>query len=202
MDGQFIITIGREYGSGGKIIAEAIAKHYNIPIYEKNLLEEIAMKKHLDASGLYEYDESKKTPFFSRTVRGMSNSHTDNIAQLQFDFLKEKAEAGESFVVVGRASEYVLREFDCRISFFITADKDVKIERIMKMFDKSQIAAEDFCNLMDTNRKRFHNSYSNIKWGDSRGYDMCINSAKLDLYGTTMALIRYIDDRRKKLNEK
>ena len=97
--GQLIISIGREFGSGFLEIADKLAKHYVMPLYDHNLLDKIAEERNLNSEELKSYDEVQDG-VFHRRVRGMSSSMTEHVAQLQFDYLKEKANAGESFVVV------------------------------------------------------------------------------------------------------
>ena len=102
MSKQLIISIGREYGSGGHEIAMKIAEKYGLPLYDHSILDQIAKDRGLDVKVLEEYDEKKRNMFLTRTVRGMTNSPEHSVANLQFDFLRDKAAAGESFVVVGR----------------------------------------------------------------------------------------------------
>ena len=195
---QLIISVGREFGSGGHEIADKLSKLYNLPLYDHNLLRELADEKNLDHADLAQYDETKKRRFFSRTVRGMSNCPAHNVAQLQFDFLKKKADSGESFVVVGRCSETVLKDNPALISLFILGDKQVKTERIMKLYDKSEKEARNLIHEHDKYRKEYHNShFPGKKWGDSRNYEVCINSSKLGIDETVKFLASYIDARRK-----
>ena len=107
---QLIISIGREFGSGGHEIAEKLSKLYELPLYDHNLLRELAAEKNLDHDSLAEFDETKKRRGLFRTVRGMNSCPAYNVAQLQFEFLKKKADAGESFVVVGRCAENEISE--------------------------------------------------------------------------------------------
>ena len=104
MEKQLIISLGREFGSGGHVIAHRIADHYQLPIYDKSLLKQIATEKNLDAEDIAQYDENPRNLFLTRTVRGFSNSPEENIARMQFDYLKKKAAEGESFVVLGRCA--------------------------------------------------------------------------------------------------
>lgn len=195
---QLIISVGREFGSGGHEIADKLSKLYNLPLYDHNLLRELAAEKNLEHADLAQYDETKKRRFFSRTVRGMSNCPAHNVAQLQFDFLKKKADSGESFVVVGRCSETVLKDNPALISLFILGDKHVKTERIMKLYDKSEKEARNLIHEHDKYRKEYHNShFPGKKWGDSRNYEICINSSKLGIDETVKFLASYIDARRK-----
>ena len=108
MEKQLIISVGREFGSGGHEVAQKLADDYGIALYDHDLLKEIATKKNLKSEDLEAYDELKWNRFLYRTVRGLNSSPEQNVANLQFDFLKEKAKSGESFVVVGRCSETIL----------------------------------------------------------------------------------------------
>lgn len=196
---QIIISIGREFGSGGHLIAEKIAQEYNLPLYDYNLLHEIAKEKDVEKVHLEKYDEIPRCVLFSRTVRGHSNSPEENIAWMQFDFLKKKAESGESFVVVGRCSEIVLKEYPSLIAFFILADIDYKIDRISKVYKMSKNEATKLIKSQNKKRKAYHNYYSTAKWGDSRNYEMSINCSKLGIEKTTAIIKEYIDERMKLL---
>lgn len=197
MEKQLIISVGREVGSGGHEIAEILAKHYNIPLIDKNILEEIAEKKNVDATDMKDIDKKYVTPLFKRTVRGFSSSMQENIYLLQFEYLQEKAKAGESFVVVGRCGEDVLKEYDALVSIFVLGDKEAKKERIMRKYDKNEFMAERLMHEKDTERKRYHNSFCEGKWGDSRNYDISINGSVLGIEETAELLIDFIDRKRK-----
>lgn len=198
MEKQLIISIGREVGSGGHEIAEKLAKHYNIPLLDKNILEEIAEKKNVDATDLKEVDKKFIFPLVNRNVRGFSSSIQENVYLLQFEYLQEKAKAGESFVIVGRCGEDVLKEYDSLVSIFVLGDKEVKKERIMQKYDKNQFMAERMMREKDTERKRYHNSFCEGKWGDSRNYDISVNSSVLGIDETAALLIDFIDKKRNK----
>ena len=145
---------------------------------------------------LRELDEKHRSRIASRTVRGYSSSPAENLYLLQFDYLKNKAAAGDSFVVVGRCSETILKEHDSLISIFVLGDMEKKIERIMKLYQLSRDHAVIKIREKDTKRKRYHNGHCDGKWGDSRNYDISINSSKLGIDGTVEILTGYIDKRR------
>lgn len=195
MKQQLIISVGREFGSGGHEIAQKLADIYNIPLYDHNLLDEMAAAKNLNHADLKEFDESKRNKLFSRTVKGLTNSPAHNVANLQFNYLKEKAKNGESFVIVGRCSETMLKEFPGLISLFILGDPEVKAKRIMELYDKSYSAAKDFMKEKDSKRKAYHNSHCEGKWGDSRNYDLSINSSKLGIDESVRLICDYINAR-------
>lgn len=189
---QIIISVGREFGSGGRVIAESLAERFNIPIYDRHLITEIADKTGLTPEEIEKYNENPKKKIISRRVRGYSNSIEDNIAEMQFNFLKEKSDSGESFVVVGRCSETKLKDNPALISLFVLADMDAKVERIMKIYELSEDEAIEFIRKKDKKRKRYHNYHCSGHWGDSRLYDLCINSSCLGIDKTVDYLESYI----------
>ena len=197
MEKQLIISVGREYGSGGHEIAEKLSKHYGIQLFDHNLLDEIAAKKNLNMDHLKGLDEKHKNPLSSRTVRGFSSSPEENLLYLQFDYLREKADAGESFVIVGRCGETILKQYDSLVSIFVLGDRDKKIERIMRLYQLTESQAVRKMREKDIKRRRYHNSFCDRKWGDSRNYDISLNSSKLGIDCTVELLTDYIDKRRK-----
>lgn len=195
MSEQLIISISREFGSGGHAIAEHLAERFGLPLYDHNLLREITDERELNLSEIKRYDELPKNPWFSRTIRGYSNSPEENIANMQFEYLQKKAEKGESFVIVGRCSESILKKYSGLIAIFILADMEFKIGRIEKKDGLSKAEAEALIKRRDKERKAYHNYYCTVKWGDSRNYDITMNSSKLDVSGTADILEQYIKSR-------
>ncbi len=189
---QFIIAIAREYGSGGRVIAEELAKRYNVNLYGKNLLDFIAKEKNLNLDKLKKYDEKARNPWLSRTVDGYSNSPEDTVAQMQFDYLKERAESGESFVVLGRCASYVLRDSDGLVKIFVTGEKDAKIKRIASIEKLNYGEAQILVEKRNKMRRNYHNYYSKEKWGDSRHYDLIVNSSKIGIDNTVDVIDSYI----------
>lgn len=197
MEKQMIISVGREFGSGGHEIAEHLAKRLSLPFYDRNLLDEIAVEKEVSGSVLMPFDEVPRNRLLSRTVRGYSNSPEEVIARLQFDFLKNKATNGESFVVVGRCSEDILKGYDALISFFIIADMETKLERVKKIRGISREEAEAVIRRHDKKRQAYHNYYCQTKWGDARNYDMTVNCSKLSNKAATDLLEYFIEARQR-----
>lgn len=195
MSEQLIISVGREFGSGGHVIAEAVAKRFDLPLYDHNLLAEITKEKNLNFEELVKYDEAPRNLLFSRTIRGYSNSPEENIANMQFEYLENEAQQGKSFVVVGRCAETVLKNYKGLISIFILADMDCKIKRIANLHNISELEAEALIQRRDKARKSYHNYFCTIKWGDSRNYDLSVNSSRLGIEGTVDLLEYYIRER-------
>ena len=192
---KMIITIGREFGSGGHIIGEILADHYGIPLYDKDLLKKVAEENDIDYDELEGYEESPINLLLSRTVNGYSSSLQDAIAHLEFDFIEEHASLGESFVIVGRCAEEVLKDNPNAIKIFVLGDYEAKVRQIMNQFDLSEEDAKDEIRRTDKRRKSYHNHYCETKWGDSRNYDISINSSRFGIEDTAKFLISYIDRR-------
>ena len=190
---QLIIAISREYGSGGHEIATKVAEHFNLPMYDRNMLDAWAEKNGLEAEELHKHDETKKRGL-TRTVRGFSSSVADHVADLQFDFIKEKAEEGESFIIVGRCAEHILKGYPGLVTIFVRGDRPTKIERIKELYKLNEVEAKIKIDRHDKKRKAYHNAHCDMKWGDSRAYDMCINSSKLGIDKTVEAICDFIDE--------
>ena len=197
MEKQLIISVGREFGSGGHVIAEALAKRFEIPLYDQNLLASIAEERNLDAGELDRYDETPKNRLFYRKVKGYSNSPEENVANLQFAHLQKLAKEGKSFVIVGRCAETKLKEFPALVSIFVLGDMEAKVERVMKKYELSRGDAEQLIKKMDWKRKSYHNYYCGGKWGDSRNYDLSINSSTLGIEETVNIIEAFIKAKQK-----
>ena len=199
MEQQLIISVGREFGSGGHEIAKRISDKYKLPIYDHQLLDELSEQTNLNNDELKKLDEVRRNRLLSRTVRGLNNSPSHNLAFLQFNLLKKKADSGESFVVVGRCSETILKGNPALVSLFILGDNEAKVQRIMELYQLSEVGAKALICDKDRKRKQYHNSYCPGKWGDSRNYDLSINSSKLGIGETVNIISEYIDARIRRL---
>ena len=200
MDKQIIISVGREFGSGGHEIAEGLAKHYNIPLFDKEIFDHIEENESISAEVAQFYDEKPVSPiFYPVMMDGMNLPLEQTVANHIFNFIKTKGDKEkQSFVIVGRCAEYVLRDNPNMISIFVLGDKETKCQRVMKKYGLDEKAAYNRMRREDKMRKTYHNFYADGKWGDSRSYDICINSSKLGLDKTLEALITYIDKAQEK----
>ncbi len=192
MEKQLIIAVSREYGTGGHRVAKALADRFGIHFYDRRMLEEIAAQKNMSVDTLNKYDELPRKMLMSRTVRGMSNSPEEVIANFQFDYIREKAESGESFVILGRCAEHVLKDYPGLITVFILGDKEDKLRYIENSRKVNEQTAAAMMYRHDKKRKAYHNYYCPNKWGDARGYDLTINGSRLGLEKTADLLEGYI----------
>ena len=191
-DKQLIITIGREYGSGGHAIGEMLAEKLGIGFYDAEIIQHLSEKKGIKKETLSKYDEKPSPVLMNRSVRGYSTSLEEAVAEMQFKMIRKIAASGESFVLIGRCGETVLSKYDCLIRLFVLGDMDSRITRIMKRKRVSRQEAQKLIKTTDKRRKAYHNYYSDGKWGDSRTYDLTINSSRLGVEGTAEFLEEYI----------
>lgn len=195
MDNQVIISIGREYGVDAHTVAKHLADKYQLPVYDSKLIEQIAEEKNLNLDNLKKFDEKPKNRLFSRTIDGFSSSPEDTVAQMQFDYLREKASKGESFIVLGRCAESVLKDNPNLISIFLTADMSEKIEVVHRKEGIPKEKCESVIIRNNRKRKAYHNYYCKEKWGDSRNYQLTVRTSEIGTENTAKVIELYVDSR-------
>ncbi len=193
MKKQIIVTIGREFGSGGHEIARLLAERMGVKLYDKELLYELATHHGYSEEVMRRYDERPVNVLASRRVRDFSNSIEENLAHKMFAFIRKTAESGESFVVVGRCADYVLRERGNVLRVFVRGERKDKEKRICEIYNVSPRKALEMMKRSDKMRKLYHDYYSDIKWGDTRGYDISINSSLLGVEKSVDALLAVVN---------
>lgn len=182
-----IITIGREFGSGGREIGEKLAKELGIPFYDKQIIS-LAAKKSGISEELFAENEDKVTSSFLYSIAtGMyfMGSHVSPVSEMplsdklffvQSDIIKEVAQKG-SCVIVGRCADYVLKEVPNCFHVFIYAPMDFRKKRAVEKYGVDAKFCEDTLRKADKKRASFYNYYSSQKWGRTGNYDICLSSA-------------------------
>ena len=207
MKKHFVITIGREFGSGGREIGMALAKKLGVKCYDKELLAIAAKESGLSEDILNSLDERPTNSFLYSLVMDTyamgysTSSYVDmplnqKAFMAQYDTIKNLAEQ-ESCVIVGRCADYALKDRDDCYTVFIKASMDEKIKRISKKYDLSEDKAKDLIVKNNKKRANYYNFYANRKWGDSRTYDLCLDSGVLGIDKTVELLVSYIEIRQK-----
>lgn len=202
---KYVISIGRQLGSGGKEIAEKLGRKLNITVYDKKLLEMAAKESGLDTTVFEKADEKESDSFFG-SVMALRNSladaisgygscmQSDRLFEIQSEAMRKIANE-ESCITIGRCAEYVLREHPNLISIFVTADMPNRIRRIMKNNNLNEEKAKEFIAKADKERKAYHDYYATTIWGDSKSYDLCINSSRLGIDETVEYIYEYVKRR-------
>lgn len=180
------ITIGREYGSGGKAIAETLGKDLGIKVFDKNLIAMIAERHNIDPDVLEATDEHISNPFFDPYISyGIDTaSRSSRLFALQSKIIRDAANEGPA-IFVGRCADDILWEFPDVVNVFIYAPKADRVKRIMKKEDiADDLAAEKIIRRMDKARRTYYQFYTDRKWGTSEGMDLLINSSALGIQGS------------------
>lgn len=181
MGNQIIFSIGREFGSGGHEIAQKLSDKLGIQLIDRKLVEGVCTAHGEDVKILEKYDEHERNLFLSRTIGDQNNSIADHIAKKQFDYMKKLAESGESFVIVGRCSDYKLRDNPNLVSVFITGEQPNKLERVERIYGLSEKDALNKMKRHDKTRSSYHNYYTETKWGRASTYDIVLNSSRFGI---------------------
>ena len=140
--------------------AHALAERLQLPLFDKSILQKAAEDKGVSAEALARYDERPYSPLFCRSVRGISSAPEDCVAQMQFELLRQHANAGESFVVLGRCAEEVLADREGLVSIFVRADLDFRVKRTPLPEEE----ALDFIKHQDRQRRIYHDQHCKGDW--------------------------------------
>ena len=192
-DKKVIISIGRELGSGGRLIGKQIAEDFGLRFYDKELLY-LAAKESGFSEELFEKNDEQKgafRSFFSNLIPfvGGGDIYGNQVSEealfsILSDTIKNAAEK-ESCVFIGRCSEYILRDNPSCLSFFISANKEDRIKRVQEYNDVSRDMALKILSSSSKRRAAFHDFYSSKAWGMASTYDFCFNSSVLGIESTT-----------------
>ena len=185
MKEQIIITIGRESGSGGHAIAKKIVDAMGISCYDKKrLVEGTAKLGGLNRSYVKKLDEKPAGFPFTGRIGGYEESPESNVARMTFDYIRQIAASGESCVIVGRCADSVLAGNPNVLRVFVVGEEEDKNRRLAGIRQIPLEEADEERKETDRFRRAYHNYYSKTKWGDSRAYDLIVNSSKLGIAGT------------------
>ena len=201
MSKKLIITIARQYGSGGREIGERIAAALGIPKYDKELITEAASRGDLDPGVIQKADETAANSLLYTLAMGSNVFGTamsfgykmpinDKLFLLQSDVIKSYAKEG-SCVIIGRCADYVLRDEPNLLRVFIYGDLEHRQQRVLERHrDVKPSQAIDIINKTDKRRASYYNFYTGNKWGKYDNYDIAINSSTLGIEGTAKMLTR------------
>ena len=191
-----IITIGRQAGSGGREIGEKLAKHFDIPFFDRELLSRAAKESGFCEEMIQMHDEKPTNSFLynlvmdtysfgynTSTFVDMPISHKVFLAQ--FDTVKKIADEGPC-VIVGRCADYALSDYDNVLKLFIYGNDEDRCKRLKE--------ATDLMNKTDKKRASYYNYYSSKKWGHAESYDLCINSSLLGVDRTVNLRVQAVEE--------
>ena len=179
-----VITISREYGSGGRAIGEKLAKELNIPFYDNERIFAIAKESGLSEAYIKKTEQMKATSFlYGLYMNTRQKPSNDDVFLVQSKVILSAAEKGPC-VIVGRCADYVLRDREDLFSIFIHAPIDYRVERAKKVYKVDAHSVEDFVKKQDKLRASFYNHISDKKWGDANSFHLALSS----VYGVDFAV--------------
>lgn len=186
-----IITISREFGSGGRTIGKKVAEKLNIPCYDAELIEKIAKESGYAPAYIQKESEGAAEGWLSNvfTNRSMGPTNQDRIWEIQSKIINQLAEEG-SCVIVGRCADYVLRDkADC-LNVFVHASLDKRAERIVKEYGEREESPEKRIKEKDKRRAAYHRFYTDMKWGKAQNYHLCLDSGKIGIDKCAELIVR------------
>lgn len=198
---NMVITISREYGSGGREIGEKLAQALGFSFYDKDLLKLIAEKSGIKEEILKKADEEAANPLFAPYYPPHLDpgSLNDRVFKMQAELIKEKA-ATENCIIVGRCGNYILDDMENAVHVFIYADQEERIRRIMERHHlEDREMAEKLVKKTDKHRRGYYQFYTELKWGRAEGYDIMIDSGLLGIDGTVDVLKSIVEEKMKQL---
>ena len=184
-----VITIAREYGSGGRTIGEMLAKDLNIHYYDNELMKLASEDSGINEALFAKADEKLKATSLFRIAKSAYSGElippesddfvsNDNLFNYQAKIIRQLAEE-ESCVIIGRCSDYVLKDYDNVLSVFIHAPLDFCLEQAAKKHSMSAKELEKFVERTNKHRAEYYKYYTGRNWTDAKNYDLCLDSSKL-----------------------
>lgn len=175
-----IIAISRQFGSGGRTIGKLIAEQLNIPLYDREIISQVAKESgfaesYVEEKGEYGSSDKAAGMFINRSCYS-SASNEDTIWNFQTKFIKEHAEK-EPCIIIGRCADYILRNRLDVLRVFIHADMKERIKRISEVYKINDSDPEKLLHQKDKRRAAYYQFYTDIKWGDTKNFHITLDSS-------------------------
>ena len=196
MEKKLIINIGRQFGGGGLAVASVLGQKLGIPVYDKELIRKAAKDSGFSEELFTQSDEKRRIFSLSSVFASLYSSPADDymsdrgLFAIQCETIRKIADQG-SAVIVGRCSDYVLRDRECTLNVFLTSPLQTRIDRICERHSISAEEAETLITKKDKAREEYYNYYTFGNWGVASGYDLCLDSSMLDIEGTADFIIEF-----------
>ena len=199
-----IITISREFGSGGRTIGRMVAERLGIPFYDKELVEQVALESGFAPKFVEEHGEHSPTgslfsyAFAPQGVPGIMNglSTADFLWNIQCSVILQLADQGPC-VIVGRNADYILKDREDAFHVFIHADMEQRAERIVRLYGESEKSPEARLQEKDKRRKVNYQHYTGRTWGVAQNYDLCLDSGGLGIEQCADIVVNCVENSRK-----
>ena len=196
MKKDIIITIGRQFGCGGRDVADVLGSKLGIPVYDNELITKAAQESGFSATLFRQSDEKRRFFSLSAIFANTYSSEPENyvsdkgLFKIQCDTISNIADQG-SAIIVGRCSDYVLRDRKNTLDVFLTSPMEARIQRVAQRQGLTLEEASEVVQKQDKNREEYYNYYTFGNWGVASNYDLCIDSSLLGIEGTADMIIEF-----------
>lgn len=191
-----IITLGRQHGSNGHLIARALAEELGYTCYDKEIVDHAAEDAQFSKEVVDSFDEKRVSPYFAASphMLGMGESFRLNlqVASAQFDAIRKLAEGGNC-VFVGRCADYVLRNRKDLVRVFILAEEEFRVRTVMERKNLSEDRARKLIRQVDKDRASYYRYYTDQLWGEAGNFDLCLNSGRLGVDGAVKVIRAFVE---------
>ncbi len=191
-----IINVGRQFGSGGRVVALELGKLLGINVYDNELLNKAAETSGFSQELFKKKDEKRNIFSFSSIFSPHGFEHSNNciddaaLFKIQSEVIKDIAQ-NESAVIIGRCSNYILRDRGNTLDVFITAPLENRIQRITERMGLTAEKAEDLIRVTDRKRATYYNYFTYGNWGVAESYDLCVDSSILGIEKTAEYIVEF-----------
>ena len=177
-----IITISREFGSGGRTIGRKVAEKLSIPCFDSELIEKLALESGFSPSYIKDAGEYAPGGFLASALsnRAFGPTNEDLLWNLQYQIITDLAQKSPC-VIVGRCADYILKDTADCLTVFIHADMDFRAERIVREYGEREASPAERLKDKDKRRAAYHRFYTNMKWGHAQNYHLCLDSGVLGI---------------------
>lgn len=195
-DNELIINVGRQFGSGGRLVALALGRKLGIPVYDQELIAKAAEQSGFSKELFANSDEKRNMLALSSFIVDVGrfgsadNYMSDNqLFVIQSNVIRSLADKGPA-IFIGRCSDYILRDRKC-LDVFVTATDEVRIKRIAERMNITPEQADSLMRKKDRTRETYYNYYTFGNWGVASNYDLCVDSSVLGIEGTADMIIDF-----------
>ena len=199
-----LITISRQFGSGGRIIGKIVAEKLGVKFYDKEIIEMATEESGIDKS-IFEGEELRAKNSFTyglssaiclgESISADPMSINDRVFVAQYKVIEKIAESGEG-VIVGRCADFVLKDVPGVTNIFIHGEKQDRIRRCIEEYGEQPETIEELVKTYDKARENYYNYHTSFKWGDIKNYNLSLNSSYIDYEQAANLIIEYIEKRK------
>ena len=201
-----VITISREFGSGGRAVGKKLAERLNIPFYDRELIENAAQESGIDEATLLEEENKTSKGYYFLGALGNAlgstmsvfpgSSPSDQAFMIQSNVIRQMASEG-SCVIIGRCADFILQDLDDVISIYLYAPLEDRLKRANEGYGIKDDDLDEIAKRIDKQRANYYDYYTDRKWGNANNYNLCIDTSKFNIDGCVNIIEAIVKERKK-----